>query len=339
MQVLELESVGKLAIKEIEAVKPARGEVLLKTLASGICGSETHAFHGNHALKIPPVIMGHEVCAEVIEAPAETNLKPGERVVVLPQKTCGKCKYCTEGVSNLCEDRIMLGTTNWQGSFADYFTAPKDTVFSLQDDVSSDVATLIEPFAVGVHAVRQSGLVEGETAMVLGSGAIGLLTILAAKVAGASKIFATDLKPINLATAQNIGADYAFNPKDVSVVDEIMKLTDGLGVQKAFLAVDGQVVVDQALHSLARRGTLTSIAMFSEDTTINLQRLKSFEQKIVGSLTYAEEDFITALEIANEQHTNMESLITHKFHLDEADEAFALINNNDPDTIRVLLVP
>ena len=299
MKAAVLEKPLAFAIKEIENPVPGPGEMLIRVASTGICGSELHAYHGQHPLRIPPVVLGHELSGRIAQiGPGVTGFDLGSRVTVLPQMTCGRCFYCRHGQPNLCDQRIMLGTRQWQGSFAEYLLAPESLVFTLPDGVSDNVGTLVEPLAVGIHAVRRAGVALGESVLVLGSGAIGLATIIAARAAGASRVIATDIQDYNLTKAQEVGATHTANARSEDVVGLARSLTGGLGVDRALVAVHGSAVLDQAIGATRKRGTIGLIAMFTQPVSFNLQSARVTEQSLVGCTTYDEMEFRAALSLA-----------------------------------------
>ena len=336
MKALLLKEPHVLEVIDMEMPEPGPGEVRVKVLCTGICGSEILAYHGRHFARKPPVVTGHEVCGLVdklgdgVTAPAV-----GTRVAAMPQKSCGTCKWCQSGAPNLCGKRSMLGFPEWQGSFAEYFVIPADLLYPVEDNVSSTVGTLMEPLAVGVHAVRRVGVRPGDSIVVFGSGAVGLTCVLAASAAGAKTIIATDVFDFNLDLARSIGATHTHNARSGSAVDAVMEATGGEGALHAVMSAEAPGLVEQALHSLSIRGRLGIVASYAEATPINLQFVKSREIEILGSLTYDREDFQKAVNMASEYNDDLQKLVTHVLPLEKGAEAFALAANRTEDLVRV----
>ncbi|MHB1417626.1 MAG: zinc-dependent alcohol dehydrogenase, partial [Chloroflexota bacterium] len=167
---------------DIPEPEPKANEVKIKVISAGICGSEVHAFKGTHPFRHPPAILGHELAGEVVAVGDEINgYKVGDRVTVEPQILCGVCDACRAGYPNLCDNKVVLGTQKWVGGYAEYIVAPEQTLYKIPDSVSYDEAVMIEPLAVGVHAVREAKLKVGQSAIILGGGTIGLATLVAAR--------------------------------------------------------------------------------------------------------------------------------------------------------------
>ena len=202
----------RIVLEDVKEPSPGPGEVKIQVRVTGICGSEVHAFKGTHPYRKPPVILGHELAGDIVEVGSDVEgLKVGDRVTVEPQIGCERCYMCRRGLNNLCESKIVLGTQEWPGSFAEYIIAPAKVVYRLPDGLSYEEGVMVEPLAVGVHAVRWSEMGLGDSVLVLGAGTIGLVTIMAARQAGARRIFATDVLDFNLAKAKELGATHTIN--------------------------------------------------------------------------------------------------------------------------------
>lgn len=336
MKALLLKEPHVAEVIEVDQPEPGPGEVRIKVLCTGICGSEVGAWHGVHFARIPPVITGHEVCGLVDKAGAGVDpAKLGQRVAALPQQSCGKCEWCKTGQPNLCKQRTMLGFPAWQGSFAEYFLIPADLVYPLEDNVPDTVGTLMEPLAVAVHAVRRAQVKPGDAVVVFGSGAIGLMTVVAARDAGATTIIATDISDYNLDLAKKLGATHIINARSSSTVETILEITSGIGANAAIMAAEAPGLVHDALHSMKIQGSIVVVASYHEDTPINLQFLKSRELQLTGSVTYNRGDFETAVALASKYQEDLTHAITHVFPLEQGVEAFELASGKRGDHARV----
>ena len=338
MRVAILEKPYIFAIKDIEVPTLGSGDVLIKVTSTGICGSELHAYRGLHQTKIPPVVLGHELEGRVAQVGRDVKgVTLGSRVTVLPQLTCGRCTYCRREQPNLCDEKTMLGTRLWPGSFAEYLVAPAPLVFPLPDGMPDDIGTLIEPLAVGIHAVHRAGVTQGESVLVLGSGAIGLATAIAAKATGATIVIATDVRDYNLQKAREVGATHTANVRSEDVVALARSLTDGMGVDRAMVAVDAPGVLDQAIGATRKQGTIGLIAIFTRPVTFNLQPARSAEQVLVGCTTYDEGEFRGALALAGASPAIMAALLTQHFDLGDVARAFEMAINRSEDMVRIVI--
>jgi L-iditol 2-dehydrogenase len=340
MHALVLRDLRSVAFEERPKPVPATGEALVRVLSAGICGSEIHAYHGKHAKRVPPAIMGHEVCG-IVQAlgPGVEGPAVGTRVVVLPQKACGACHWCGRGTPNLCDRKVMLGETSWAGGYAEFFTTPAELLYAVPDHVSDDVATLIEPLAVAVHAVRRGRIGRDDAVMVMGAGAIGLMTVVAARQAGARVILATDIVDYNLDRSRALGATHTLNVSNGDPVELAHELTGGFGLDAALMAADAPGLFDQAIDAVRKQGSVVLIAMFPDARSVNLQNPKAREQAVLGSLTFTQEDFATARDIVGAHADDLAACITHRFPLGEGERAFRLADERGEDLIRVVLKP
>ena len=206
MKTMVLKKAGTIVEEDREIPAIRAHEVLIKVMDCGICGSDVHYYeHGRIGDFVveKPMILGHECAGEVVEVgEAVTHIKAGDRVAVEPGHTCGKCEYCKSGRYNLCPDVIFLATPPYDGAFSEYLSYPADMVYKLPDSMDTVEGALLEPFCVGLHAVAQSEVKAGSCAVILGSGCIGLCTLLALNAQGIHKVFVVDILENRLKMAE-----------------------------------------------------------------------------------------------------------------------------------------
>ena len=188
-----MNGIGKMGYTTRPIPTPKEDEVLVKLEYVGICGSDMHYYEtgaiGNYVVK-PPFVLGHEPGGTVVEVgSAVKHLKVGDRVALEPGKTCGHCKFCREGKYNLCPDVVFFATPPVDGVFQEYVAHEANLCFKLPDNVSTMEGALIEPLAVGFHAANQGGAHAGQTAVVMGAGCIGLVSMMALKAEGVSRVY------------------------------------------------------------------------------------------------------------------------------------------------------
>lgn len=255
MKAVYVEDAYKIVVKEIDIPEIAANEVLIKVKSAGICGSDLHTYKGLHPFRKPPVIIGHEVAGEIVKVgEAVTRLAAGDRVTVEPQTGCGICEYCLAGLVNYCEQRGAPGIGGWYGTMAEYFAAPEQTVFKLPEGMSFDQGVLVEPFAVGVHAVRKAGIGLGDKVAILGAGPIGLLAMAAAKAAGATTLLVTDVMDYALEGAIKMGATHSLNIMSKPDWTEQATALIGGHFDKVLVAAGVPGIIDQSLK-LLRKGS------------------------------------------------------------------------------------
>lgn len=214
------------------------GEALIKIAYTGICGSDVHVYKGETPTAKKDVITGHEYSG-VIEAiaPGSQNpagLKPGDKVVGWIVEACGVCDACLGGHTNLCRNLKCYGT-QVDGTFREYISAPLSMLYKIPDDADLRLYALVEPMAVAIYAVREAPLQLGDTALVIGGGAIGMCTAIAARMAGASKVAVSEIEAGKIARIQRLGFD-VINPRECDGVQRVRQLTDGHGFNCVFEA-------------------------------------------------------------------------------------------------------
>lgn len=328
---------NKVEIKNIDVPNFKSNEVLIKVKTVGVCGSDLHLFHGTHAFRKPPAILGHEIAGEIVEIGEEvTKFKVGDRVTVEPQVGCGECEYCQKDLINLCTSKIVPGTPGWIGTFSEYFNAPEQTVYKIEDHVPYEIGTLIEPFAVGIHAISRISVPEKDSIAILGSGTIGLLTLVAAREAGYKQIICTDTQQFNLDMAKQQGATLALNPLKDDVEAIVKEFTNGKGVDVAIVAADAKVIVDQASSIVKKRGEVGIVAMITEQIPVNTYNFVFNEINLFGAMTYETKDFVKATHLIN-NGLNLSDFITQRLPLAQSQEALDVLSKKKENVVKVLV--
>jgi L-iditol 2-dehydrogenase len=295
MKALLLTAPSKLEFVDFPDPKPAEDEVLLRIRACGICGSDIHGWDGSTGRRRPPLIMGHEASGEVVAAgPRAQSWKAGDRVTFDSTIYCGTCRFCRAGQVNLCENRRVVGVApvefKQHGAFAELVAVPGRILYRLPDALPFDQAAMVEPVSIAVHAVQRTKITPGGTAVVIGSGMIGLLVIQALKWAGAKQIVAVDLADNRLALARQLGATHALNSGTTDVAAEVAKITDGLGADVSFEVVGFTATLNLALAVVKRGGACVLVGNLSPKTQdFPLQSAITKELTILGSCASAGE--------------------------------------------------
>ena len=327
-------------IQQVPTPTPKPDEVLIRVRAAGVCGSEVHAFLGTHPFRKPPAIMGHEVAGDVVEVGADVrSFKPGDRVLVEPQVSCGRCLYCRSGDYHLCLSKVMLGVPAWPGAFGEFITAPERTLLRLPDGFSYEEGAMVEPLAVGVHSARKARVQVGESALVLGAGPIGLCCIAAARAAGATRIVATDAYDFNLELARKMGAAGVVNVRrgdDLArvVADQVRPE----GVDATFVTAGFSPVFNQSLAHTRKAGRVALVALFDEPITIPEPFLiGGKELEVIGVHTYIRKDFETAIDLIRSGAVDVKAMITHVLPMEEAQRALELVHGKTEDNAKVIL--
>ncbi len=219
----------RMAIKEIPVPEVGEKEVLVQLEYVGICGSDVHYYHtgrcGAYEVNLDEDFMlGHECAGTVVKiGPGVENLKVGDKVALEPGITCGQCEFCKSGHYNLCPDVQFLATPPVQGCYEEYIAFPENMCFKLPENMSTMEGALIEPLSVGFYAAEQGDVHVGDTVVILGSGCIGLVTLLACKAHGAGRTIVADLVDARLEKAKELGADYVINSGKSDILEELKK--------------------------------------------------------------------------------------------------------------------
>lgn len=328
---------NKIEIQNMNVPEIKSNEVLIKVKTVGVCGSDLHLFHGTHAFRNPPAILGHEIAGVIVETGEDvTKFKVGDRVTVEPHIGCGECDFCKKDLVNLCTSKIVPGTPQWIGTFSEYFNAPEQTVYKIEEHVPFEIGTLVEPLAVGIHAISRISVKEKDTIAILGSGTIGLLTLVAAREAGYKHIICTDTQQFNLDMAKQQGASLVLNPLKDDVEAVVKEFTNGKGVDVAIVAADAKVIVDQASSIVKKRGEVGIVAMITERIPVNTYNFVFNEINLFGAMTYETKDFVKAADLIN-NGLDLSDFITQRLPLDESQEALDILSQKKENVVKVLV--
>lgn len=337
MKALLLSAPFKLELKDIEKPIPGDHDVLIKVEATGICGSDLHAYRGTHPFRIPPLFPGHEFAGRVEEVGKKVNnIQVGDSVTVEPWTHCGKCDYCLEGRTNLCSNKVAMGTNEWQGSFAEYVVAPEYAVYNLLGEVSYEEGALIEPLAASVHAVRRATIELGETALVFGAGTIGLGVLLFLNEAGITRTIVTDIDDFNLALAKQLGAAKTVNVKDELIHEVVHEITGGKGVDIVIIAAAAKNLIQEATTIIKKNGKIIIPAIFDEMLQVDMFKIVNCEHNIHGSWAYTKKDFNIVINFIALRKISPKPLITHHFSLNEANKAFTILDQRSEKVVKIL---
>jgi L-iditol 2-dehydrogenase len=341
MKAVVQSAVHRVGVEEWPAPVPAPGEVLVRIRSVTICASDIHMFAEGNVGGVSwdgPFVPCHEA-AGVVEDSNGTELKKGTPVVLDPAAPCRCCDMCREGLFHLCRDTKFLDLPPVHGGMRELVAWPADSTFPAPENLDVVEAPLLEPLTVGIHAVELASRLEKATVLIAGCGAIGLCTLQMAKVRGAARVFASDLIPERLAAARELGADGVIEVGRQDPVEEIMKATAGRGVDIAFEAAGPQEAVRQCLDAVRPAGEVVFIGVPSEDE----YRLKSSELRR-KELTFRfvrrqNENFREAIALVNEGRVRLSPLLTHRFPMERAQEAFELAERRGEGAIRVAVTP
>ena len=343
MKALVLEDYKKLRITDSPVPEIAPNEVLIRVKSCGICGSDVHGFDGSSGRRIPPVIMGHEASGVVDSVGAGvTRFQPGERVTFDSMISCGHCRFCRHGDPNLCDQRRVLGVScedyRRHGAFAEFVSVPQHITYRIPDNLPFDEAALVEPVSVAVHAVNRTPVELGDTALVIGAGMIGLLTIQALRAAGCGRIVAVDLEDDRLSLARKLGADDTLNSRQDDIPVAVTEITNGLGADITVEAVGADATVRMAVGSVRKGGTVTLIGNVTPEVSFPLQTVVTKEISVLGSCA-SSNDYPACLELMRRGKINVAPIISAAVPLHRGAEMFDRLYAKEPNLTKVILNP
>ena len=328
---------GKIGFHEVPVPEISEGEVLIKIMKIGICGSDIHVYHGEHPFTSYPVTQGHEVSGEVVKTgTAVSGIKPGQKVTIQPQVVCGRCYPCRHGKYNLCEELKVMGFQT-TGVASHYFAVDQAKVTPLPDEMSYDEGAMIEPLAVAVHAVRRAGDVKGAKIAVLGAGPIGILVAQAAKGMGADQVMITDVSSLRLEKAKECGVDFCVNTRNQDFGEAMVH---NFGPDKADVIYDcagNNITMGQAIK-YARKGSLIIlVAVFAGPGQLDLAVLNDHELDLNTSMMYRNEDYLDAIRLVNEKKVVLAPLVSKHFAFGDYLKAYQYIDENRESTMKVII--
>ena len=328
---------GKVEFQERKLPELLPNEVLIGVKASSICGSDLHIFKGKHPSAPLPVAIGHELSGEVLRFGNEVSrLREGDRVVVEPVITCGRCYFCQKGEYNLCS-QISFQYRKGQGAFAPYFIAKENWVHTLPDGVSYEEGALIEPLSVSHHAFKKGNLQPGHTVAIFGAGAIGLMLLLLTRRSGAGEVFMVDVQDHRLRKARALGASYLLNNSEGEAAPRILEKTSDFGVDRAFEAVGLESTLVQSLKVLKKGGSSVVVGIFEEqEVKIPVNLFIQKEISLMGSQGYCW-DFQSALKLLEKGEIHLGEMITHVLPLSSLQKGFELLMDPKSEAIKVVI--
>ncbi len=313
MKYIVCEEPGKFLLKEKEIPVRKENEALLKIKKVGICGTDLHAFSGNQAFFTYPRILGHELASQVVEiGENDRGLKAGDNVVVMPYISCGTCVACRQGKTNCCTNISVLGVHS-DGGMQEYITVRQDLLLPA-NELTDDQMAIVEPLAIGAHAIRRANVQKGETVVVVGCGPIGIGMVKLAQIAGA-KVIVLDVNNDRLKyTKEEIGADYTFNVNE-HPEEKIAEITNGDMATAVFDATGYKGALEKGIEYMAHGGRYVLVGLSKGDLNFTHPKIHAKESTIMCSRNATTEDFEHVISVLNQFPTH--SFITHNVSFSE----------------------
>lgn len=330
-------SPGKIEFSQVEKPTPKADEVLIRVRRIGVCGSDIHVFHGLHPYTSYPVVQGHEVGGIVTEVgSAVGGFAPGDKVVFMPQVTCGVCYPCRHGMYHICDQLKVMGFQTG-GAAQEYFPVKAEMVLKLPETMTLDQAAMIEPVSVAVHALSRAGNLEGLNVVVLGAGTIGNLVGQVARALGARGVMITDVSEYKLEKARACGFEHAINSQHMDLGQAIL---NAFGPDKADIileCVGVQDTINQAVLNARKGSTIVVVGVFGNKPLVDLGLVQDRELSLVGTLMYQKKDYLRAIELVEAGKLCLDQMITHRFSFENYLDAYATIESSGGQYMKVMI--
>jgi L-iditol 2-dehydrogenase len=336
-----------LRVEEIPIPEINSDEALLKVLHTGICGTDLRIWHGAHRKFSPGTIRipGHEVVGEIVEIGSDVRgLAVDQRIFLAPNMGCGHCRQCISGNNNLCIDYEAPGIT-FDGSFAEYMRIPaaailQGNIIPISQDIDPSVATLIEPFACVLRGQEAVHIRPGESVLVVGAGPIGIMHVLLAKLHGAGLVIVSEINQSRASLVLEFGADLVVNPAKEDLAGIISQRTGGFGVDVVLLAAPARKAYQAAVEYVSVGGRINFFAGLPKDNpTIELDANLIHYKEIIltGTTASSTQNCRQAAQILSSGRIDLSNLITARFPLSEAVQAFSAAESGEG--LKVILEP
>ena len=329
--------IEKIELGEAPMPKIGPDDVLIKVQSVGVCGSDLHYYRsgaiGDFKVEFP-FVLGHEA-AGVVEDVGEnvTTLKKGDRVCMEPGVPCMKCEECLSGHYNLCRDVRFWATPPYDGVLSEYICHPAAFTFKIPDNMSFTEGALVEPLAIGLHACNMGGVKLGQTVAIMGAGCIGLVTLLAAKAYGATRIIVGDVLDKRLDKARELGA-IAVNTKEEDVVAKVMELTEGRGADVCIDCAGFSATVDSCLSCAKPAGVVIIVGLGQDRVDGFNTSIMSTKELTVKSIFRYRNLYPTAINAIADGRIDVESIVSHRFTFDDTINAFATCHRDIRNVVK-----
>ena len=323
-------------VAEPKAADLTAHQVLVNIKRIGICGSEIHSYHGLHPATFYPVVQGHEYSGVVLAVGSEVTVcKPGDHITARPQLVCGKCNPCKRGQYNVCE-HLRVQAFQADGAAQDFFVVDDDRVAKLPDGMSLDYGAMIEPSAVGAHASNRTD-VKGKNVVVSGAGTIGNLIAQFCIARGAKNVLITDVSDLRLAKARECGIKHTLNITKKTLKEAAQELFGEEGYQVGFEVAGVEVSIRSLMETIEKGSDIVVVAVFAKDPALSMFYLGEHELRLIGSMMYRHEDYLTAIDYVNKGIVNLKPLVSNRFAFEEYDDAYKFIDAHRETSMKVLI--
>jgi L-iditol 2-dehydrogenase len=323
---------GDIRVEEAPIPDCPPGGALVKMIGNTICGTDVETYKNGYFMITPPQILGHECCGEIAEIDNKgLELKIGDRISIQPNISCGVCRYCQQGIFNLCEKMESM-PCNYSGTFADYVAVPEKAVsagniLKVPENVSNQEACLGEPLACVLNAQELLDIELDDTVLVIGAGPIGLLNAEIARIRGAKQIIIAENVQERIEKAKEFNYSGYINTGQEDLVEGVMGITDGIGADVVICTAVNRRVQERAVEALAYRGRLSLFAALpleEPDISVSNRTIHYRELKIVGGVFCTNHQMKQGLDILSRGVIKSKKIITHTLPLEKITEGIEL---------------
>lgn len=329
-------SPGKIEFRDVPVPEPGPDEVLIRVKTIGVCGSDIHVRHGRHPFTAYPVIQGHEFSGVVASVGRRVKgIRPGEKVTATPQIVCGRCSPCLRGDYHIC-DRLKVQGFQAPGCAQDFFLTKAEKIVRLPAFFSFEQGAMVEPTAVGVHAVSRAGGVDGANVAVLGAGPIGILLGQVARAMGA-KVLITDISRFRLDIARRCGLRRVSDAKTESLEEAATRVFGKKGFETAFECAGAEAAVNAAIGAIQKGGTIVAVGVYGERPRLDLGLIQDRELNLKGTLMYQCKDFVKAVSLMKARLVTTEPLQTAHFPFAAYQDAYDFIEREGEKSMKVFI--
>ena len=341
MKALIWEAARTMTLRDAPEPTAAADEIVVRVGHAGICGSELSGYLGHNALRVPPLIMGHEFAGEIVDLGAlvptiRPDLKPGALVTVNPLWYCGNCEPCAAGLNQLCDNRRLIGAHR-PGAFAEYVSAPAKLALPLPARMNTRIGALTEPVGCAVRIGELAGDVAEADCLIIGAGPIGLLSLQILRYQGAARVFIAEVDEARLAMGAALGG-IPIQPGDTDTVDAVREATSGAGVAVSVDAVGTALTREQCVSATKASGRLILSGLHEENSAMPVAAMIRSEIMARGSFAYSPANFARALELLGAGAIRLDPWI-HEAPLGEGGAFFERLVEAPGDVSKVLLTP
>lgn len=334
MRTSVLVGVKNLTIENRKLPEYASDEVLVRIAAVGVCGSDVHYFrHGRIGDFVVdgPLVLGHEVSGTIVAVGDSVDpSRVGQRVAIEPQRPCGKCRECRAGLYNLCPHMEFYATPPIDGAFAEYAVIQDAFAHAIPDNLSDEAAALLEPLSVAITTMRKAHVVPGSTVLIAGAGPIGIICAQTAKAFGAAKVIVSDLVAERRERALTYGATKVIDPAEVDIASA------GLDVNAFIDASGAPRAVTAGIKAVRPAGHVVLVGLGNPEMTLPVEHIQNNEINVTGIFRYTD-TWPAAIHLVSSGLVELDSLVTGRFGLDQAEEA--LESDQDPASLKSVVYP